>query len=97
MIDDWFVARGIDPIVINRSKHTENVGYGYYSCNATDCTDELIHSIRSTYDFFMSEKGRSYDAHYRSIVNPYFTKMGLDIIVVPSEKRYYMTIHYITL
>ncbi len=96
VIDRWFEARGIDPIVIDRSKHTENVGYGYYSCNTTDCTDELIHSIRSTYDFFMSEKGRSYDAHYRSIVQPNFSKIGLDIITVPSDNRYYITIHYIT-
>lgn len=96
VIDSWFMARGIDPKVINRSKHTENVWYGYYSCNSGDCTSALISSIRSTFDFFMSEKGKSYDAHYRSIVNPYFTKIGLSIIVVPEEKRYYLTVHYIT-
>jgi hypothetical protein len=96
VIDAWFTARGISPRVINRSKNTENVWYGYYSCSQSDCTDELISSIRSTFDFFMSEKGKSYDAHYRSIVNPYFTKMGFDIVVVPSEKRYYITVHYIT-
>lgn len=95
-IDTWFTERGINPKVINRAKHTENVWYGYYNCNSGDCTDALIESIRSTYDFYMSEKGKSYDAHYRSIVNPYFTKIGLDIIVVPSEKRYYLTVHYIT-
>ncbi len=96
VIDAWFSARGINPKVINRAKNTENVGYGYYSCSQSDCTDELIASIRSTYDFFMSEKGKSYDAHYRSIVQPYFTKIGMDIIIVPGERRYYMTIHYIT-
>lgn len=96
VIDKWFIARGVNPKPINWSKHTENVGYGYYSCTRWDCTDELIASIRSTFDFFMSERGKSYDAHYRSIINPYFTKMGFDIIVVPSEKRYYITIHYAT-
>ena len=95
-IDSWFKARGIDPIVINHAKHVENVGYGYYSCSQSDCTDTLINSIESTYNFFMSEKGKSYDAHYRSIIQPYFSRIGLDIIVVPSEHRYYMTIHYIT-
>jgi Cysteine-rich secretory protein family len=95
-IDAWFLARWINPKVINRSKHTENVGYGYYTCNQGDCTDELIESIRSTYMFYMSEKGKSYDAHYQSIINPYFTKIGMDIIVVPNEKRYYLTVHYIT-
>ena len=44
----------------------------------------------------MSEKGKAYDAHYRSIVQPVFTKIGLDIIVVPEEYRYYLTVHYIT-
>ncbi len=96
VIDNWFLARGINPKVINRSKHTENVGYGYYNCSSNDCTDKLITSIRSTFDFFMSEKGKPYDAHYRSIINPHFTKMGFDIIVVPSEGRYYITVHYIT-
>ncbi len=96
VIDRWFTARGIDPKVMDWSKHTENVWYGYYSCSQSECTDELISSIRSTFDFFMSEKGKSYDAHYRSIINPYFTKMGFDIIVIPNERRYYITIHYVT-
>lgn len=96
VIDQWFISRGIDPIVINRSKHTENVGYGSYSCNSGDCTDSLIQSIRSTFNFFMSEKWKSYDAHYQSIVQPNFTKIGLSVIVVPEENRYYLTVHYIT-
>lgn len=96
VIDQWFIARGINPRVINRAKHTENVGYGSYSCNSGDCTDSLIRSIRSTFDFFMSEKGKSYDAHYRSVVQPNFSKIGLDVIVVPNERRYYLTVHYIT-
>lgn len=95
-IDAWFRERWVNPTPISWAKHTENVWYGYYSCNQGDCSDELIESIRSTFDFFMSEKGKSYDAHYRSIINPYFTQMWLDIIVVPSEKRYYITIHYAT-
>lgn len=96
VIDNWFLGKGIDPKVINRSKHTENVGYGYYHCTDSDCTSELIASIRTTWNFFMSEKGKSYDAHYRSIINPYFTKVGMDIIIVPGEKRYYLTMHFIT-
>ena len=96
IIDQWFIARGVNPKIVNRAKHTENVGYGYYSCSSSDCTDAMIRSFRSTFDFFMSEKGKAYDAHYRSIVQPNFSRIGLDIIVVPTEKRYYMTVHYIT-
>jgi hypothetical protein len=95
-IDRWFITRGINPIVISRAKHTENVGYGYYSCSLSDCTDAMIRSIRTTFDFFMSEKGKAYDAHYRSIIQPNFSKIGLSIIVVPNERRYYLTVHYIT-
>ena len=96
VIDAWFSQKGINPKVINRSKHTENVWYGYYNCTRSDCTNDLIASIRTTWNFFMSEKGKSYDAHYRTIINPYFTKTGMDIITVPSEKRYYLTAHFIT-
>lgn len=96
MIDSWFKARGIDPVVINHAKHVENVGYGYYSCSQSDCTDALIKSIESTYRFFMSERGKSYDAHYRSIIQSNFSRIGLDIITVPEDHRYYITIHYIT-
>jgi hypothetical protein len=96
VIDKWFITRGINPKVINRAKHTENVGYGYYQCDQSDCTDEMIASIRTTWNFFLSEKWKSYDAHYRTIVQPYFTKMGFDIIVKPDERRYYIVIHFIT-
>ncbi len=95
-ITEWFKSRGVIGKVAWWSTTTENVGYGYYSCNSSDCTDSLISSIRTTYEFYMSEKWRSYDAHYKSIVQPYFTKIGLDIIVVPEERRYYLTVHYIT-
>jgi hypothetical protein len=95
-IDNWFAQRWVDPDIVSGAKHTENVGYGYYNCNSGDCTDELIDAIRSTYNFYMSERGKSYDVHYRSIVQPNFSKIGLDIIVMPSEKRYYLTVHYIT-
>lgn len=95
VIDQWFKDRGINPPVKNRSKHVENLGYGSYRCTSGDCTDALITSIRSTFDFFMREKSYGW-AHYKSIVNPNFSKIGLNIITVPSESRYYITIHYIT-
>jgi hypothetical protein len=96
VIDRWFTARGVNPKVINRAKHTENDGYGYYRCSESDCTDEMIASIRTTWNYFMSEKWKSYDAHYRTIIQPHFTKMGLDIMTVPWDNRYYIVIHFIT-
>ena len=90
-IDEWFQIGGVDPIVTHGVKHSENVGYGSYRCNQSDCTDELIESIRTTYRFFINSR-----THYPSIVQPYFTKIGMNIITVPSEGRYYLTVHYIT-
>ena len=95
-ITEWFRTRWVEGKVMWWATTTENVWYGSYSCNSSDCTDELIKSIRSTYDFFIGEKWKAYDAHYRSVVQPNFTKIGLDIIVVPEERRYYLTVHYIT-
>jgi hypothetical protein len=95
-ITEWFRLRGVEAKLIWWATSTENVWYGYYSCRSSDCTDSLINSIRSTYDFFLSEKGKSYDAHYRSIVQSSFSKVWLDIIVVPEENRYYLTMHFIT-
>lgn len=92
-IDDWFKARGVDATVVNRAKHTENVGFGTFRCTSGDCTNAAIQAIRSTYNFFYSEK--SYNgAHYRSMVQPNFTNMGLGLAFDGS--KYYLTIHYAT-
>jgi hypothetical protein len=95
VITEWFRDRGVVGKVVSGATTTENVGWGTYACSSSDCTGTLIASIRSTFDFFMSEK--SYNgAHYRSVVSSAFTKIGLSVIVVPSERRYYLTVHYIT-
>lgn len=94
-IDSWFKDRGIDPIVINRAKHTENIGTRWYSCSSSDCTNEMIVAIRKTFDFFLSEKNYN-GVHYRSLVNPVFTKIGVGVTVDDSKWVYYLTVHYIT-
>lgn len=94
-IDTWFKARGIDPIVINRTKHTENIGTRGYGCHSSNCTDEMIIAVRKTFDFFLSEK--SYNGvHYKSLVNPLFTKIWAWVSVDESKWVYYLTVHYIT-
>lgn len=94
-IDTWFKARGINPIVIDRAKHTENIGTRGYSCSNSDCTDKLIAAVEKTFDYFLSEK--SYNGvHYKSLVNPVFTKIGVGVAVDESKWVYYLTVHYIT-
>lgn len=90
-IDEWFKSRGVNPKVINRSKHTENVGLWSFSCNGSDCTDSAINAIKKTYNFFLSEKSYNW-VHYRTMIHKNFTKMwlGLDF----KNWQYYLTIHY---
>ena len=94
LIEQWFANLGLRFQNINRSTFTENIGWGIYSCSQSDCTDDLLASIRTTFDFFMSEKGKSYAPHYKSIVQPYFKEIGLGIVLDPNTRRYYLTVHY---
>jgi len=93
-IESWFSNRGVTFKNVRGKTFTENIGWGVYSCAEDDCTDELISSIRSTFDFFMSEKGKAYRSHYNTIVSPDFTKMGMGIGVDAASKRYYLTAHF---
>ncbi len=91
IIDKWFQDRWINPPVVSGVNHSENVSYGYYTCSKADCTDDFINSIRSSYIFFINSA-----VHSRSVYQPNFTKIGFDVIIVPSERRYYITVHYMT-
>jgi len=92
-VDSWFASRGVNPTVVSRTKHTENIGYGSFRCTSGDCTDAAIAAIRKTYDFFYSE--RSYNGvHYRSMVNANFTQIGVGFTY--KDGTYYATIHYAT-
>jgi uncharacterized protein YkwD len=95
-IDKWFKERGIDPVVRNRVKHTENIGNREYSCHQSDCTNEMISAIKKTFEYFRKEEGKSYDLHYKSLVNPYFTRIGIGLTTDDSKGTYYLTVHYIT-
>lgn len=95
-IESWFADRGARFANVRGKTFTENIGWGVYSCSADDCTDELIASIRTTFDFFMGEKGLAYRPHYNAIVNDAFGAMGLGIGIDPSTKRYYLTAHFAT-
>jgi len=81
-------------VVFNESKWTafsENIAYQYYSCNKTDCTQDLINQIRLWYDFFMWEASWN-GPHYRAIVHPYFDEIWMWVALI--WKRYYIVTHY---
>ncbi len=95
-IESWFGNFGVTFKNVRGKTYTENIGWGRYSCSKDDCTDDLVASIRSTFDFFMNEKGLAYRPHYNAIVNPEFTKMGMGIGIDAATKRYYLTAHFAT-
>lgn len=93
-IESWFSNFGVTFKNVKGITFTENIGWGPYSCSQDDCTDELIAAARTTFDFFMSEKGLSYRPHYNAIVSPAFTAMGMGIGIDPVSRRYYLTVHF---
>lgn len=92
IIKNWFSDRGLEFANINRVTFSENIGMGVYKCNDSDCTQEMIEAIGSTFDFYMSEKTKASQPHYGSMTNEYFTVIGLGIYV--DGDRYYLTVHY---
>ncbi len=93
-ITDWFKDLGLEFKNIYRVTHTENIGWGPYSCNASDCTQALLDSMRYSFDAYMAEKDQEYKAHYESVMNRYFTEIGLGVSIDESAKKMYLTVHY---
>ena len=91
----WFKGWGVEFKNISRATFTENIGWGYYKCPATgDCTDNMIKAIRTTYDFFVGEKGKKSRAHYESMMKKDFKKIGIGLALDQKKHKYFLTIHY---
>ena len=76
-LDGWFSARGVNPAA------GESVMFGGYSCKAEDCTTDLIETTRGKVGgasgflgFLLGEK-RYNGVHYRMMMNPSTTKVGI--------------------
>lgn len=91
----WFEDNGIVFASAGGTTFTENIGWGVYRCPKTgDCTGAFIDAVRTTFDFYMSEKGKAYRPHYNGIVNQDFELAGLGIAVDERAGKYYLTAHY---
>lgn len=95
-IERWFADAGVTFDNVGGKTFTENIGWGPYRCDDADCTDELIAAIRTTFDFFLSEKNRQYRPHYNAIVSPAFTRMGVGVAIDSAARKYYLTAHFAT-
>lgn len=96
IITQWFEDLGITFSSISGVTYSENIGYGTYSCNEADCTQELIDSSRFIFDAYMAEKGTSYTGHYDSVMNKYFNEIGLGYAIDSAKEVMYLTVHYAT-
>lgn len=98
-ISKWMNSEGATCKKVSGKTFSESIGYGFFTCSDGECSDELIDAIHGTFKFFMSEKGKKYDPHYRAIVSHYFSTMGTGIEVTKTGKntyKYYLTTHYCT-
>ncbi len=91
---DWFEGLGLTFRNDDRITFTENIGWGVLKCKSGDCTGKAVDAIRTTFDFYMSEKGKANRPHYNSIMNPLFRRIGLGVMINPATGRYYLTVHY---
>ena len=91
-IKSWFAGLGIGFHDESGTMFSENIGYGYYKCAKSDCTDALIKAIKSTRTFFMNEKYKKSQPHYGSIVSKTFDSVGLGISL--RGNMYYLVSHY---
>ncbi len=98
-ITSWFKNKWVVCKNIYRVTHTENIWRWTYTCNDSDCTDEFINWIKSTFLFYMSEKDQDYKAHYLSIMNDYFKEIWIWFAIEKQSTnyyKYYLTVHYCT-
>jgi uncharacterized protein YkwD len=93
----WFSALGLEFANEQRVTMTENIGWGYYACGQkNDCTEGIIAAIRTTFDFYLSEKTKNNRHHYDSIMNAHFHSIGVGIALDWATKKYFITTHYAT-
>lgn len=94
IITKWFKNLGITFKNINRVTYSENIGYGTYKCDLSDCTQDFINAIKPTFNFYMNEKGTKNASHYNSIMNKYFKEIGIGFSINENNNTVYLTVHY---
>jgi len=90
-IKEWFANQWV---YFDESKWTafsENIAFEYSNCKEWDCTDSVLWVLKNWFDFFMSEEKSNWP-HYRAVVQPYFSEIGLWIW--KSGNKYYLVTHY---
>lgn len=97
-ISSWLKDRWIICKNISKMTYSESIGWGTFSCNDDECSDETIEALKWTFNFYMSEKWRSYAPHYNAMINSHFQYIWfwLSIQKTGNKYKYYATTHYCT-
>ncbi|MCP4523187.1 MAG: hypothetical protein GY828_03130 [Candidatus Gracilibacteria bacterium] len=101
-IENWFQKRGVSCPVKGRTTASESIGHFGFYCFDGECSDEFNASVQKIFDIYMAEKGLPYpqDAHYRAIVSPHISQLGLGVTFYETDEKnyyeYYMATHYCT-
>ena len=75
-VNSWFAQRGVE-------QAAESVLFGWYSCKTEDCTQDLIETTRgrlgwpSWFLWFLLGEKRYNGVHYRMMMSPEYTKVGI--------------------
>lgn len=90
----WFADRNVnfEAMTGKRSLFSESIGYRYFKCSSGDCTDKALQATKKIFDGYIKEGANG--VHYRAIVMPHFTQMGVGFAVNPENNMIYATIHY---
>ena len=76
------------------SSFSETIWYGNYKCSKSDCTQDLITTIKKTWTNLIMKEKASNGTHYKAATMKHFTQMWAWIAIDKSNNRYYLVIHY---
>lgn len=71
---------------------SENIARQKYKCSQSDCTQYFLWQVNKSFQFFMSEKYKSYKPHYNAIASPHFQEIWLWYAKV--WNRFFIVTHY---
>jgi len=91
---DWFDDLGITFQALEGYVFAENIASNSYTCDSSDCTEELLASLEAIFNEFINEKGQESSPHFDNIIRSDFNQMGLGLAVDEANQKVYITVHF---
>lgn len=95
-IRERFLERGYNFDPVAGHVVVENVWEGNLYCTSGDCTDDILRSLKNTFDYFVKEKWQAYTAHFDTMTNSYLTKFSIGIALDTQKNKIYSTMYYMS-